>query len=104
MVDGVLCANECIDAHVREGRPGVICKLDLEKAYDHVNWDFFDVYFEVPWVWGSMERVDAEMLQLGIFLGYDQWSSKMPLWMQPWYAPGRPLFPSPFPIGGWCPR
>lgn len=40
MTDGVLCANECIDARNREGRSGVLCKLDLEKAYDHVNWDF----------------------------------------------------------------
>lgn len=40
MVDGVLCASECIDARNREGKPGVFYKLDLEKAYDHVNWDF----------------------------------------------------------------
>lgn len=40
MIDGVLCVNECIDAHIREGKPGVLCKLDLEKAYDHVNWEF----------------------------------------------------------------
>lgn len=43
MIDGVLCANECIDAHRREGCSGVVIKLDLEKAYDHVNWDFLYV-------------------------------------------------------------
>lgn len=37
MADGVLCANDYIDARICEGIPGVMCKLDLEKAYDHVN-------------------------------------------------------------------
>jgi hypothetical protein len=25
---------------LRSKKPSVICKMDLEKAYDHVNWDF----------------------------------------------------------------
>jgi hypothetical protein len=25
---------------MRSGMPGVICRFDLEKAYDHVNWNF----------------------------------------------------------------
>ncbi|RVW39747.1 hypothetical protein CK203_074686 [Vitis vinifera] len=40
ILDAALIANEAIDSLLKRNESGVLCKLDLEKAYDHINWNF----------------------------------------------------------------
>ena len=46
ILDAILVANECVDSRVREGKSGMMCKLDIEKAYDNVDWGFLQYIME----------------------------------------------------------
>ena len=37
ILDASLIANEVIDSWKKRGEKGLICKLDIEKAYDSIN-------------------------------------------------------------------
>jgi hypothetical protein len=40
ILDSIFIAIECVDNKIKSSEPREHCKLDNEKAYDHVNWDF----------------------------------------------------------------
>ena len=40
ILDASLIANEVLDSTLKSKDKGVLCKLDIEKVYDHLNWSF----------------------------------------------------------------
>ena len=40
ILDAVLIANEIVDSTLRRKKCGLVCKLDIEKAYDSISWEF----------------------------------------------------------------
>ena len=40
ILDAVLIANEAIDSVLKNNENGILCKLDIKKAYDNVDWFF----------------------------------------------------------------
>uniref|UniRef100_A0A803P465 Reverse transcriptase domain-containing protein n=1 Tax=Cannabis sativa TaxID=3483 RepID=A0A803P465_CANSA len=43
ILDSVLIANETVEDYRSRGRSGLVFKIDFEKAYDRVEWEFVDV-------------------------------------------------------------
>ena len=40
ILDTFLIANKAVDSILRKKESGLLCKLDIEKDYDHISWDF----------------------------------------------------------------
>lgn len=59
ILDVVLVANKVIDSILKSNEGAVMCKLDIEKAYDHVDWSFLFSVMSMMGFWGEMDPVDA---------------------------------------------
>ena len=40
ILDATLIVNEVVNSMLRRNNGGVVCKLDIENAYNHLNWEF----------------------------------------------------------------
>ena len=45
-MDAILIANEIVDERRHLRKEKIVFKIDFEKAYDHVDWDFLDHVLE----------------------------------------------------------
>ncbi|KAJ9680329.1 hypothetical protein PVL29_019598 [Vitis rotundifolia] len=78
ILDAVLIANEIVDEKRRSGEEGVVFKIDFEKAYDHVSWDFLDHVLEKKgfsprwrkWMKGCLSTVSFAILVNGNAKGW----------------------------------
>ena len=51
ILNAMLIANEAIDSILKNDECGILCKLDIEKAYDHVDWSLLlTVMQKMGWV------------------------------------------------------
>jgi len=73
MLDSVLVANEVVEELRRHGRSGLCLKMDYEKAYDSVRWDFLIHMLQrqgfhskwTRWVKGCLESMSVSVLVNG---------------------------------------
>ena len=58
ILDVVLIVNEVIDLILKNNASVILCMLDIEKAYDYVEWLFFAYSYGENGIWGEVVKVD----------------------------------------------
>ena len=74
ILDASLIANEVIDFWHKRKEKGLICKLDIEKAYDSINWIFLMKVLHkmgfgsrwMEWIWRCISTAKFSVLVNGV--------------------------------------
>ncbi|XP_028085076.1 uncharacterized protein LOC114286179 [Camellia sinensis] len=71
ILDGVFIANEIVDGWKKARKKGVVIKLDFEKAYDSINWEFLfsmlaNFGFGSKWI--SWKRACVSIARLSVLV------------------------------------
>ena len=99
IMDALLLANEVIDTLLKRKEKGILCKLDMEKAYDQINWNYIFKVLQkmgfgakwVKWIKRCISTTSFSVLINDSPAGFFN-SSRRP-------RQGDPLSPYPFVIG-----
>ncbi|RVX17539.1 hypothetical protein CK203_003885 [Vitis vinifera] len=78
ILDASLIANEVIDYWHKRKEKGLICKLDIEKAYDSINWKFLMKVLRkmgfgsrwMDWMWWCISTAKFSILINGVLAGF----------------------------------
>ena len=70
ILDVVLVANEAVEDYRRRNREGLVFKIDFEKAYDNVSWDFLNFVLQQKnfgsrwrrWIRGCLSSVSYSVM------------------------------------------
>ncbi|RVX19302.1 Transposon TX1 uncharacterized 149 kDa protein [Vitis vinifera] len=75
ILDASLIANEVIDYWLKRKEKGVICKLDIEKAYDSINWNFLMKVMRKMGFGGPVVEMDLVVYFNGKLFYSGQWGA-----------------------------
>ena len=78
ILNASLIANEVIDSWQKRKEKGLICKLDIEKAYDSINWKFLMKVSQkigfgakwLGWMWSCLSSAKFSVLVNGVPTGF----------------------------------